>query len=179
MKRDAIWLAATSMLCAACASTTENIPTAPHADAGATVAPVAQKVAHVQTLHGEERVDHYFWLRNKENPKTIEYLNAENSYTEAKMAHTKSLQDKLYEEMLGRIVEDDSSVPYRKDDYYYYTRTEEGKPYSIYCRKKGSLEAPEEVLLDVNVIGEGKEYVDIGVFAVSPNHKILAYSVDD
>ena len=176
MNKQAIWIPTLFIACAACATTHTTMQ---KTTSDKVAAPVAERIAHTQSLHGEERVDHYFWLREKENPKTIAYLNAENSYTESQMAHTQELQETLYEEMLGRIVEDDTSVPYRKDEYFYYTRTEEGKPYRIYCRKKGNLDAQEEILLDVNLLGEGKEYVDIGVFAVSPNHQLLAYSVDE
>jgi oligopeptidase B len=108
----------------------------------------------------------------------ISYLEAENAYTDTMMAHTQALQDKLYQEMVGRIKETDLDVPEKMGDYYYYTRTEEGKQYKIYCRKKGSLEATEEVLLDQNALAEGKDFYDIGVYQVSPNQSLLAYSVD-
>src|SRR5258706_1449602 len=94
------------------------------------------------------------------------------------MKHTDALQSKLYSEMLGRIKQTDLSVPVKRDNFYYYTRTEEGKQYSIYCRKKGSLDAKEEILLDGNALAEGKKYFRVGNFAVSPSHKLLAYSVD-
>jgi len=117
-------------------------------------------------------------LREKENPEVIDYLKAENTYTEAVMKHTKKLQKRLYNELLGRIKETDLSVPEKIDDYFYYSRTEEGKQYPYYCRKKGSLEAEEEILLDQNVLAEGHDYFGIGVFRVSPDHRLLAYSVD-
>ncbi len=140
--------------------------------------PVAKIIPKVDTIHGEVRVDNYFWLRDKTNPEVISYLEAENKYMEAKTAHTKPLQEKLYQEMLGRIVETDLDVPERLDDYFYYTRTEEGKQYRIHCRKHRSLEAPEEILLDVNKEAEGFEHFDVGAFEVSPDHRLLAYSVD-
>ncbi len=140
--------------------------------------PVAEKHPHVLELHGDQRVDDYFWIRDRDNPKVIAYLEAENAYTSAMMQHTEALQTRLYEEMLARIKETDLSVPYRQDNYYYYTRTEEGKAYPIYCRKKGTLDAPEEVLLDQNELAKGHEFFSLGVFKVSPNHQILAYSVD-
>jgi oligopeptidase B len=140
--------------------------------------PIAQKHLHTHSLHGDERIDNYYWLRDRENPETIAYLEAENQYTEAMIQHTESLQTDLYKEMLSRIQETDLSVPSRKDNYYYYTRTEEGKAYSIYCRKEGSLDAPEEILLDQNQLAEEHEYFALGVLSVSPNHQILAYSVD-
>ena len=99
--------------------------------------PVAKIVPHSMTVHGDTRIDNYFWLRDRKDPDTIAYLEAENAYTEAKMKHTEALQAKLYAEMLGRIKQTDLSVPVKRDDYFYYTRTEEGKQYAIYCRKKG------------------------------------------
>ena len=140
--------------------------------------PVAQKLPQVLVLHGDERVDNYFWMRDRNDLKVIAYLEAENAYTSAMMQHTEALQTTLYEEMLARLKETDLSVPYRKGDYYYYSRTEEGKAYPIYCRKQGSLDASEEVLLDQNELAKGHEYFSLGVFEVSPNHQLLAYSVD-
>jgi oligopeptidase B len=117
-------------------------------------------------------------LRDPDNPETIAYLEAENAYTEAMTEHTSSLRKLLYEEMLARVQETDLSVPSRKGNYYYYSRTEQGKDYPIYCRKLDSLDALEEVLIDENKLAEGHEYFELGTFAVSPNHKVLAYSVD-
>ncbi|AFY87883.1 S9 family peptidase [Chroococcidiopsis thermalis] len=140
--------------------------------------PIAAKKPQSLILHNDERVDNYYWLREKENSEVIAYLEAENSYTQTMMQHTEVLQEKLYKEMLDRIQETDLSVPYRKDEYYYYSRTEAGKAYPIYCRKKGSLDAAEEILLDQNTLAEGHEFFNIGVLQVSPNHQLLAYSVD-
>ncbi|MBD3297291.1 MAG: prolyl oligopeptidase family serine peptidase [candidate division Zixibacteria bacterium] len=140
--------------------------------------PVAKVEPKVDTLFGEELVDDYFWLRGKEKPEVIEYLEAENEYTEQMMEHTTALQETLYNEMVSRIQETDLDVPERIDDYYYYTRSEEGKQYKIYCRKKGSLEAEEEILLDHNALAEGYDFHALGVFDVSPNHNLLAYGVD-
>ena len=140
--------------------------------------PVAKTDPKVDTVHGEARVDNYFWLREKSNTEVIEYLKTENRYTEAMMQHTEDFQEQLYQELLGRIKETDLSVPEKIGDYYYYTRTEEGKQYPIYCRKKGSLEAEEEILLDQNALAEGHEYLEIGVYKISPNHQLLAYSID-
>jgi oligopeptidase B len=140
--------------------------------------PIAEKQPQVLELHGAQRVDNYFWMREQNNPKVIAYLEAENAYTNAMMQHTEALQTRLYEEMLSRIKETDLSVPYRKDDYYYYSRTEEGKAYPIFCRKKGSLDAPEQVLLDQNELAKEHEFLSLGVLQVSPNHQILAYSID-
>ncbi len=140
--------------------------------------PDAIKKITRDTLFGDVRTDPYYWLRERGNPEVIDYLKAENAYTEAMMKHTEGLQEKLYEEMRNRIKETDLSVPVKKGEYYYYTRTEEGKQYPIHCRKKGSLEAEEEVLLDENRLAEGHDYFNIGVFKVSPDHSLLAYSVD-
>jgi oligopeptidase B len=141
--------------------------------------PVAKVVPKQTTLHGDTRVDDYFWLRDREDPDTIRYLEAENDYMHAVMQPTAELQARLYAEMLGRIKQTDLSLPIRRDDYFYYTRTEEGKQYATYCRKKGSLDAPEEILLDANAEAEGKKYFRVGDFSVSPNHKLLAYSTDE
>lgn len=140
--------------------------------------PVAKIVPKEITVQGDQRIDNYFWLRDRSDPDTMAYLEAENRYTDEVMAPTKPLQDKLYAEILGRIQETDLSVPMRRDDFFYYTRTEEGKAYPIYCRKHGNLEAAEEVLLDSNVLADGQEYFRLGNFAVSPNHRLLAYSTD-
>jgi oligopeptidase B len=143
------------------------------------VAPPAAKVVPVSTtLFGDTRTDPYAWLRDRNDPDTIKYLDAENAYTQAMMKSTEELQAKLYAEMLGRIKQTDLSVPVKRDQYFYYTRTEEGKQYAIYCRKKGSTESVEEILLDGNVLGQGQKYFRVGNFAVSPNHRLLGYSVD-
>ncbi|GAB4317942.1 MAG: oligopeptidase B [Candidatus Zixiibacteriota bacterium] len=140
--------------------------------------PVAKVEPKIDTLFGEVLVDNYYWLRGKEKPEVIAYLEAENAYTEQMMAHTVALQDTLYNEMVSRIKETDLDVPERIDDYWYYTRSEEGKQYKIYCRKKGSLDAEEEVLLDHNALAEGYDFHDLGIFEVSPNHNLLAYGTD-
>ena len=111
---------------------------------------MAEKKPKTSKIHGETLVDNYFWLREKESPAVMEHLKAEDAYTEAIMKPTAALQDKLYKEMLSHIKQTDVNVPYRQDGYYYYSRTEEGKQYPIFCRKKGSLTASEEVLLDMN-----------------------------
>jgi oligopeptidase B len=121
--------------------------------------PAADVRPKVDTLFGHQMVDNYFWLRQKDNPEVIEYLEAENAYTEAVMKHTEELQEKIYQEMLSRIKETDMSVPVKWGEYYYYSRTEEGKQYQINCRKKGSLDAEEEILLDVNQLAQGKDYM--------------------
>jgi len=140
--------------------------------------PVAKTIPVSTTLFGDTRTDPYAWLRDRNDPDTLKYLEAENAYTQAMTKSTEALQAKLYSEMLGRIKQTDLSVPISREEYFYYTRTEEGKQYGIYCRKHGSLDAPEEVLLDGNILGEGQPYFRVGNFAVSPNHRLLAYSVD-
>ncbi|RMF68411.1 MAG: S9 family peptidase, partial [Calditrichaeota bacterium] len=140
--------------------------------------PVAKRIDHRDTLFGDVRVDPYFWLRDRENPEVIRYLEAENAYTEAMMAHTKPLQEKLFEEMVGRIKQTDLSVPVKRGSYFYYYRTQKGKQYVIHCRKKGSLDAPEEVLLDENELAQGHKFFRIGVLETSPDHRYLAFSVD-
>lgn len=132
----------------------------------------------VTTVHGDTRTDNYFWLRDRSNPETIAYLEAENAYMRAMTKHFQDLEAKLYAEMLSHIKQTDLTVPVKRDSFFYYTRTEEGKQYRIYCRKHGSLDAAEEILLDGNLLAEGQKYFQIGVFSPSPNHKLLAYSVD-
>ena len=140
--------------------------------------PSAKVIARIDTLHGDIRTDNYFWIREKTNPDVISYLNAENAYTAAKMKHTEALQQRLYDEMLGRIKETDLSVPFRDHGYWYYNRTEKGKSYPIRLRKKGSLDAPEEVIIDENALAAGKKFSQLGDFAVSPGSSRLAYLHD-
>ena len=148
-------------------------------DATAPKPPVA-KIAPVTTeVHGERRVDDYLWLREKENPDVRAYLEAENAYTDAVMKPTEGFQQALYAEMLGRIQETDENVPYRRGDFYYYSRTEQGKQYPIYCRRKGSLEAEEEVTLDLNRLAEGQAFMSLGAYQVSDDASLLAYATDD
>ena len=140
--------------------------------------PTAAKNPQELVKHGDKRIDPYYWLNQSDNSEVIDYLNAENNYTEEKMQHTQKLQQSLYDEILSRIKETDLSVPYRLQDYYYYFRTEKGKDYSIFCRKYQSLDAAEEILLDENKLAEGEEFFSLGVASISPNQKILAYSTD-
>jgi oligopeptidase B len=139
--------------------------------------PVARRVPRIDTLHGERRVDDYAWLRGKEDPAVPEYLEAENAYADAVMAATRPLQETLYREMLGRILETDMGVPYRKGDFFYYSRTEEGKQYPIYCRRRG-LDGAEEMTLDLNVLAAGRAFMALGAYAVSDDGAFLAYSTD-
>lgn len=140
--------------------------------------PAAKKIPKEMTSHGEKRVDDYFWLREKDNPDVVAYLKAENAYTEAVTAPTKAFSEALYKEMLARIKETDQNVPYRKGEYWYYSRTEQGKQYNIYCRKKGGMEAAEEIVLDLNKLAEGKAFTALGLYDVSPDGNWLAYSID-
>jgi len=140
--------------------------------------PVAKKMAKELSIHNKTRIDNYFWLNERENPEVIAYLNAENDYTKSILKPTEELQKNLFEEMKGRIKETDESVPYLDNGYYYYTRFEEGKEYPIYCRKKGTLEADEEIMLDVNKMAEGYDYFQVSGLGVSPDNKLLAYGVD-
>jgi oligopeptidase B len=150
-----------------------TLATAPAAPLGAQTPPVARIIPHTDTLHGDVRVDDYYWLRDKTNPEVIAYLNAENDYTTEKMRHTEALQERLYAEMLGRIKETDQGVPYLDHGYWYYTRTETGKSYPIYCRKQGSLEAPEEIIFDQNARAAGKKFHALGGFDISPDSRYL------
>src|SRR6266481_8526093 len=140
--------------------------------------PVAKKVPHVTQIHGYTMKDDYFWFREKKNPEVIKYLEEENAYTEEVMRPTKEFQDALYKEMLGHIKQTDLSVPSRIGDYYYYSRTEEGKQYSFMCRKKGSMDAREELLLDLNKLAEGNTFLGLGSYTVSDDGNWLAYSTD-
>ena len=140
--------------------------------------PIAKRVAKVDAVHGDVRQDDYHWLRQKDDPEVTAYLKAENAYTDAVMQPTEELQENLYREILARIKEDDSTVPYRRDGHLYYTRTEKGKQYPIYCRKAGGLEAPEEVTLDLNQLADGHEFLALGAYAVSDDGRRLAYSLD-
>ena len=140
--------------------------------------PVAKIIPTKLEKHGHVRVDNYYWLRERDNPEVIKYLEAENQYTDAMMAHTQPLQEKLFQEFRARIKQTDISVPYRRDGYYYYTRVEEGKEYPVYCRKKGSLDAPEEVLVDVNQVAAGYKFCSVTFPAVSSGQNLIAYGVD-
>jgi len=140
--------------------------------------PKAKAVPTGLEKHGHVRIDDYYWLRERDDPEVIAYLEAENAYTAAVTAHTEALQEALFQEMRGRIKEDDSSVPYLLDGYYYYTRYEEGKEYPIYARKRGSLDASEEIMLDVNERAGGHTFYAVGGIAVSFDNDVLAYTED-
>lgn len=140
--------------------------------------PMVEKKPTVLNYHGQKFIDNYYWLREKENPNVINYLNDENNYTNLVLKDTETLQKDLFEEIKARIKEDDESVPVFEDGYYYYERTREGDQYPIHCRKKGNLEAKEEILLDENKLAEGETYFSLADFTISPNNNLLAYSID-
>lgn len=140
--------------------------------------PTAPRVEHREVRHGATLTDDYFWLREKSNPKVTEYLEAENGYTAGMTKDLEPFSAALYKEMLGRIKETDLSVPTPRRGYLYYSRTEEGKQYPIQCRRKGTMEAPEEVLLDLNELGKGQKFVGLGGFQVSDDQNLLAYTID-
>jgi oligopeptidase B len=141
--------------------------------------PMAKKVTHVEAVHGDKLTDEYFWLRDRKNPEVKGYLESENAYADAFMKPTEALQARLYEEMLGRIKETDLSVPFSRGEYLYYSRTEKGKQYPIYCRKKGTLEANEQVMLDVNEMAKGERFMAVGDLEVSDDGNLLAYTNDN
>ncbi len=148
-------------------------------NSGLPAPPVAKKVPHTTEVNGHTLVDNYFWLRDKPNPEVRAYLEAENVYTDAVMKPTEGFQKKLYDEMLSRVKETDVEVPYREGDYFYYSRTESGKQYPIRCRRKGSMEGAEEVVLDQNELAKGQVFMSIAAYAVSPDGNLLAYSYDN
>jgi oligopeptidase B len=146
-------------------------------------APAAEIKAKELIAHGDTRIDNYYWINDffKKGPdsnKVVDYLAAENKYYDTMMSATKPLQEKMYTEMKARIKEKDESVPVFKNGYYYYSKLEEGKDYFVYCRKKGALDAAEEILLDVNAMAEGHDYYSATGFSVSPDNKLLAYGID-
>jgi oligopeptidase B len=140
--------------------------------------PVAPRIPKVDVIHGERRQDDYYWLRHKDDPAVLKYLEAENRYTDAEMKSTEHLQELLYREMLGRIKEDDETVPYRHGRHFYYSRTEKGKQYPILCRRAEVPDAPEEVTLDLNALAEGHGFLSVGAYEVSDDGHRLAYTVD-
>ena len=151
--------------------------------------PDAVKKPYEMTIHGDTRVDNYYWMRLSDEQKSaqtydehtqevVDYINLENEYIQGSLAHTKKFQDHLFNEIIGRIKKDDETVPYLKNGYYYYSRYEEKKEYAIYCRKEGSLDAEEEVMLDGNELAEGYDYFAVGGMSVSPDNNWLAYGID-
>lgn len=140
--------------------------------------PVARRIPTDTLLHGDRRVDEYSYFRDRAHPETVPYLEAENTYTESMTAHTKVLEEQLYQEIIGRIKEDDSGVPVRRDGWFYYSRTERGKQYPIYARKRGTLEGAEEIYFDQNKEAEGHAFFQVAAMELSPDHHLLAILVD-
>lgn len=140
--------------------------------------PDAKQIPHELEKHGDIRIDEYYWMNERDHPDVIAYLEAENAYYEQMTAHTKPLQQQLFEEMKARIKEDDSSVPYKYNGYWYYTRFETGKNYPLYCRKKEAMSAPEEVMFDNNVMAEGHSYFKQAGYSVSENNEIAVFGID-
>jgi len=156
-----------------------NVPGQDGNASGMLQPPVTEKKPKITEINGDRLVDNYFWLREKTNANVIAHLEAENAYTATVMKPTEALQEKLYTEILSHIKQTDVNVPYRWGNHFYYTRTVEGKQYPIYCRKQGSLDAPEEILLDVNEMAKGQKFMSIGSFAPSDDGNLLAYSTDN
>ncbi len=138
----------------------------------------ATKILHRHELHGDVREDHYFWMRERDSAPVLEYLRQENQRTKEALAPVAQLEKKLYLEMRARIKEDDSSVPQRIGGYWYYTRYHEGQEYPIHYRRKETLDAPEQVILDENVLAQGHEYFEVASVDISPDQRFLAYSLD-
>src|SRR5262245_33531168 len=147
--------------------------------AGAPQPPMAEKKTKTTNIHGTTLVDDFFWLREKTNPAVMTHLQAEDAYTTTVMKPTEALQGKLCNEMLSHIKQTDTNVPFRWGNYFYYTRTEEGKQYPIFCRKKGSLDASETIVLDVNELAKGQKFMSVGTFVPSDDGNLLAYSTDN
>src|SRR5271165_2131082 len=145
----------------------------------ATQPPVAKKVHTEKTINGKTLVDDYAWLRERSNPEVKAYLEAENAYAHYVMQPTEARQKKLYDEIVSHIKETDDTVPFLNEGYYYYIRTLQGKQYYEICRKKGSLDAPEQVILDLNKMGEGEKFMAVGTWAVSDDGNWLAYTTDN
>lgn len=140
--------------------------------------PIAPKRPHEIVQHGQTRIDNYYWMRDRNDPETLNYLRVESAYLAEMMRHTKLLQESIFSEMKSRILEEDSTVPEKRGGYFYYSRYSSGKQYPIFCRKKGTLDGLEEILLDQNELADGKPYCSVGAFSVSPDETKLVYSVD-
>ena len=142
------------------------------------IEPKANKIEKILSKHGDDRLDEYYWLNKRDDEEVIKYLNEENDYRNEYMKDYKPLEEEIFQEIKSRIKEDDSSVPYFENEYFYYTRYEKDKQYPIYCRKKGSLDNDEEILIDANLMSEGYEYFRVGTIEISPDNKTMAYSID-
>ena len=166
MNRIVLLLAAIIIILAACSTKEKIMP------------PVAKKVVKELTTHGNTRTDNYYWMNDREAPEVIAHLEAENAYKDAVMKHTEPLQESLFDEIKSKIKQEDESVPYKKNGYYYYSREVQERENYLLCRKKESLDNQEKVMLDVNKMAEGHEYFDLGGVSVSPDNKLVAYGVD-
>lgn len=160
-------------------SINSNVSAQSNGGTGAPQPPMAEKKTKTTNIHGDTMVDDYFWLREKTNPSVQAYLKSEDDYALSAMKHTAGLQEKLYNEMLSHIKQTDENVPYRSGNYFYYSRTEQGKQYPIFCRKKGSKDAAEEIILDVNELAKGQKFMSVGMFIPSDDGNLLAYSTDN
>ena len=156
-----------------------NVNAQSNGGTGAPQPPMAEKKAKTTNIHGDTLVDDYFWLREKANPSVMAHLQAEDAYAQSMMKHTTAFQEKLYNEMLSHIKQTDTNVPYRYGNYFYYSRTEEGKQYPIFCRQKGSTQAPEEIILDMNELAKGQKFMSVGLLAPTDDANLLAYSTDN
>src|SRR5690606_33781640 len=141
-------------------------------------APITKRIHQELTIHGHTRIDPYYWLNDRSNPEVIDYLKQENDYLRDQLKHTEAFQESLFQEMKGRIKEEDESVPYLKNGYYYYTKYIKGGEYPLFCRRKESMSAEEEVLLDINLLAKDYEYMNVGSIEVAPNQQLLAFSQD-
>jgi oligopeptidase B len=141
-------------------------------------APVAEKIKKELIACGDTRIDNYYWLNDRKDPKVIDYLKAENTYTDSMLANVKKLRNNLFKEIIGRIKQTDESVPYKLRGYYYYYRYDEGKEYPIYCRKKGELSANEEIILNVNDLAKGHKYCSVSGLNISSDNNLLVYGID-
>src|SRR5680860_581071 len=166
MKRIVFSLVTIILLLSACTKKEKIMP------------PVANKITKELITHGDTRIDNYYWMNDREDPEVIAYLEAENTYKEAILKHTEPLQAKLFDEIKAKIKQEDESVPYKKKGYFYYSRTVPEKEYNLVCRKFGSLDAEEEILLDVNQMADGYEYFALGGSSVSPDNKLIAFGID-
>ncbi len=169
---DVVPLACVSLLAFSCSNDMHNTTQ------GVTTPPIAGKMSKVDTVHGDRREDPYYWLRDKTNPDVVSYLEAEDAYTDRMMAHTEPFQEVLYKEMVGRIKETDLSVPYRRGDYWYYSRTEQGRQYPIHARKRGRTDGIEEITLDLNELAEGQDFLQLWTYDVSDDARLLVYATD-
>src|SRR5215216_448340 len=179
MRNQSRWLFLLLLFVLSVLPTDSEVIAQSNGGAGAPQPPMAEKKPKTTNIHGVTIVDDYFWLREKTNPAVMAYLRTEDAYAETVMKPTAPLQEKLYNEMLSHIKQTDTNVPYRWGNYFYYTRTEEEKQYPIFCRKKGSLDAPEEIVLDQNELAKGQKFMSVGTFVPSDDENLLAYSTDN